>query len=85
MAVADIQYSEAIGYTYQHVYIALVLNMESWNDMKRHNFNPAIYKGFEHPTFEGRTEPYSLRKENARLKKEIENLKEEISVLKKRV
>ncbi len=34
---------------------------------------------------EGKTEPYSLRKENARLKKEIENLKEEISVLKKRV
>ncbi len=34
---------------------------------------------------EEKTEPYSLRKENARLKKEIENLKQEITVLKKRV
>ena len=34
---------------------------------------------------EEKTEPYSLRKENARLKKEIEKLKEEILTLKKRV
>jgi len=34
---------------------------------------------------EEKTEPYSLRKENARLKKEIEKLKQEIHSLKKRV
>ncbi|WP_309496899.1 hypothetical protein [Sulfurovum sp.] len=34
---------------------------------------------------EKKTEPYSLRKENARLKKEIENLKQEIIALKNRV
>lgn len=34
---------------------------------------------------EEKTEPYSLRKENARLKKEIEKLKQEITILKKRV
>jgi hypothetical protein len=35
--------------------------------------------------YKQKTEPYSLRKENARLKKEIEQLKEEIDRLKKRV
>jgi len=34
---------------------------------------------------EENTEPYSLRKENARLKKEIEKLKKEIAQLKNRV
>lgn len=27
-------------------YIALIFNGESWNDMRRHNFNPNIFKGF---------------------------------------
>jgi len=27
-------------------YIAMVFNMETWNDMRRHDFNPDIFKGF---------------------------------------
>ncbi len=38
-------------------YIALVFNPESWNDMRRYQFDPAIFKGFEIPDWEGRTLP----------------------------
>jgi hypothetical protein len=27
-------------------YIALIFNMETWNDMRRHDFDPAIFPGF---------------------------------------
>ncbi len=38
-------------------YIALVLNPESWNDMRRYNYDPAVFKGFVIPDWEGRTLP----------------------------
>jgi|GEM_PF-882280 len=48
--------------------------------------NDAVEKEVKNAILHGeKTEPYSLRKENARLKEEIEKLKQEIAVLKKRV
>lgn len=38
-------------------YIALFLNFEAWNDMRRYDFNPSVYVGFVEPDFDGRAEP----------------------------
>lgn len=38
-------------------YIALMLNSESWNDMRRHNFSSSVFTGFVEPDFEGRNQP----------------------------
>jgi hypothetical protein len=38
-------------------YIALFLNFEAWNDMRRYGYDTDIYKGFVVPEFDGRTEP----------------------------
>ncbi len=38
-------------------YIALLLNTEVWNDMRRYNFDSNIFKGFIIPDFEGRDKP----------------------------
>lgn len=38
-------------------YIALFLNFEAWNDMRRYDFDTDVYKGFEEPDLDGRSEP----------------------------
>ncbi|UII24417.1 SusD/RagB family nutrient-binding outer membrane lipoprotein [Fulvivirga maritima] len=38
-------------------YIALFLNFEAWNDMRRLNYDPDIFRGFEEPDYGGRSEP----------------------------
>ncbi len=38
-------------------YIALFLNFEAWNDMRRYDFDTDVYKDFVVPEFDGRTEP----------------------------
>ncbi|UII23588.1 SusD/RagB family nutrient-binding outer membrane lipoprotein [Fulvivirga ligni] len=38
-------------------YLALFLNFETWNDMRRYGFSTDVYKGFEEPEYDGRDEP----------------------------
>ncbi|MCB0495551.1 MAG: SusD/RagB family nutrient-binding outer membrane lipoprotein [Cyclobacteriaceae bacterium] len=38
-------------------YVALFLNFEVWNDMRRHHFDPSVYVGFVEPNLDGRSEP----------------------------
>ena len=38
-------------------YIALFLNVESWTDMRRHHYDPAVYKDFVEPDVLGRNMP----------------------------
>lgn len=38
-------------------YIALFLNFEAWNDMRRYQFDTSVFKDFEEPVLDDRSEP----------------------------
>lgn len=61
-------------------YIALMLNTETWNDMRRHNFDATIYSNFVEPNLEGRDQPaqravYPASEESRNLENFQANLK----------
>lgn len=44
-------------------YIALMLNPEAWNDMRRHGFSNSVYPFIIEPTIEGELYPHAYRAE----------------------
>ncbi|MBL3658000.1 SusD/RagB family nutrient-binding outer membrane lipoprotein [Fulvivirga sediminis] len=53
----DLGLSIDLEHIMKEKYIALFLNFEVWNDMRRLKYDPKIFRGFEEPDYGGRSEP----------------------------